>query len=91
MITLQDCIGMCDLSEAEILAIAEHEHVPEIVAVSLAQSMLKKAKGVEQVRHMIIDDIRASRERGDMRHAAELLACLRHFLETHPEAVPNTV
>jgi hypothetical protein len=30
MITLQDCIAMCDLDEAEVLAIAEHEHIPEI-------------------------------------------------------------
>ena len=32
MITLEDCIAMCDLDEAEVLAIAEHEHIPEIAA-----------------------------------------------------------
>ncbi len=30
MIPLGDCIGMCGLTEEEILAIAEHEHLPEV-------------------------------------------------------------
>ena len=35
MITLDDCIGLC--GEEEVLAIAEHEHLPEIAATALAQ------------------------------------------------------
>ena len=31
MLTLTDCLELSELSEEEILAIAEHEHVPEIV------------------------------------------------------------
>ena len=30
MITLRDCMAFCGLTEKEVLAIAEHEHVPEI-------------------------------------------------------------
>ena len=30
MLTIQDCIELSGLSEEEILAIAEHEHVPEM-------------------------------------------------------------
>jgi len=30
MITLEDCIEFCGLTKEEVLAIAEHEHVPEI-------------------------------------------------------------
>lgn len=53
MITLQDCIALCGLNEAEVMAIAEHQHVPEIVAAGLAESLLKRSHGVESVRHMI--------------------------------------
>ena len=35
MISLQDCIDLCGLTEEQVLAIAEHEHIPEIVAASL--------------------------------------------------------
>jgi len=31
MLTLQDCIELSELTEEEILAIAEHEHIPEMV------------------------------------------------------------
>jgi hypothetical protein len=89
MITLQDCIALCGLNEAEILAIAEHEHVPEIVATGLAEMLLKQAHGPERVRHMIVEDIKSAHARGDARHAVELLACLKRFLDDHPEAVPG--
>ena len=35
MLTLQDCIELSELSEEEILAIAEHEHIPEMLAIEL--------------------------------------------------------
>jgi hypothetical protein len=91
MITLEDCIALCGFTEAEIRAIAEHEHVPDIVAAGLASTLLKQKHGVEAVRHMIVDDIRAAHERGDQVHVKELLACLHHFLAEHPEAVPGSV
>jgi len=28
MLTIEDCIGLSELTEEEILAIAEHEHIP---------------------------------------------------------------
>lgn len=89
MITLQDCIDLCGLSEEEVLAIAEHEHVPEVVAAALAGLLLKQPGGAERVREMIVDDIREANARGDSRHAHELLCCLKCYLEAHPEAVPR--
>lgn len=85
MITLQDCIAFCGLTEAEILAIAEHEHVPEIAAAALAEYLLKQRRGPEKIHEMIVEDIRAALHRGDREHARELFAALRHFLSTHPE------
>lgn len=86
MITLEDCIGMCDLSEAEILAIGEHEHIPEIVAAAMGDYLIHQEHGAEKIRDMIKDDIRASLNRHDNAHANVLLATLQHFLTTHPEA-----
>ena len=37
MISLEDCIAFSGLTEEEILAIAEHEHIPEAVACGLAK------------------------------------------------------
>jgi len=86
MITLEDCIAFCGLTEEEVLALAEHEHVPEMVATGLANQLMKQRHGPEKVRAIIVEDIRAALDRGDRRHAQELLAALRHFLGAHPDA-----
>jgi hypothetical protein len=85
MITLKDCIAFCGLTEEEVLALAEHEHIPEIVAAGLANQLMKQRHGPEKVRSMMVEDIRAALKRGDRRHAQELFAALRHFLNAHPE------
>jgi hypothetical protein len=89
VITLEDCIALCGLTEQEVLAIAEHEHVPEIAAAAIAQHLLKETHGAEKIRDMVRDDIHAALRRNDREHASELLMVLRHFLETHPEARTN--
>ena len=91
MITLEDCLAMCDLSEAEVMAIAEHEHIPEIAATALAHYLLCQEHGAEQIRDMLRDDIRAALTRNDRDHARELVMALRHFLSAHPEAMPADV
>jgi hypothetical protein len=42
-----------------VLAIAEHEHLPEIAATALADYLSHQAHGPEKIRDMIVDDIRA--------------------------------
>jgi hypothetical protein len=90
MITLEDCVGLCGLTEEEVLAIAEHEHLPEIAAASLAAYLLSQQQGSEKVLNMIVDDIRQAQHiRGDKEHVTTLLHVLHHFLKTHPEARPS--
>lgn len=84
MITLEDCIAFSGLSEEEVLAIAEHEHVPEMAAAALAEYLLEQKHGEDKIHTMIVEDIRDALKRGDRKHARELFAALRHFMETHP-------
>jgi len=89
MITLEDCIAFSGLTEEEVLAIAEHEHLPEIAATALAQYLLSQQHGSEKVRDMIVDDIRSAQLDSDKKHVLTLLHVLHHFLKTHPEARPS--
>ncbi len=89
MISLEDCIALCGLTEAEVLAIAEHEHIPEIAAAALASYLLHEGNGCEKIRDMIRDDIRSALDRKDHAHATELVMALRHFLGEHPEVRPK--
>jgi hypothetical protein len=90
MISLEDCVGLSGLTEGEVLAIAEHEHIPEIAASALGQCLLsKQERGIEQIRDMIVHDIRQAQQGQDKQHIVVLLHVLHHFLKAHPEARPN--
>jgi hypothetical protein len=85
MLTRQDCIGLSELTEEEIAAIAEHEHVPEMVALEIGNYLVHSPEGEFRIRRIILDDIDAARSRGDHQHAARLKLVLKHFCECHPD------
>lgn len=84
MLTYEDCIGLCELTEEEVEAIAQHEHIPEIVAAELGRYLVETPDGVRRIRRMILDDIDQARRRADVVKAAQLRLVLRHFVHTHP-------
>ena len=83
-LTFQDCIGLCDLSEAEVLAIAEHEHIPAMAAVQLGDYLVHTAEGEQRVKAMIRDDIAAAAASGDRLRALGLKAIIRDYILRHP-------
>ncbi|MBL27427.1 MAG: hypothetical protein CMM50_07760 [Rhodospirillaceae bacterium] len=83
MLSIEDCIALCELTEAEVDAIAEHEHLPEIIAAELGAYLCHAPDGSARIRAMIRDDIRQALAEGDVEHASKLVAVLRHFIETH--------
>ena len=86
MIALEDCLALCGLTKDEVLALAEHEHIPDIAAAALGHHLLNQPTGCKTIRDMIAEDVIWARGRGDMAHAAELAATLQRFVRTHPEA-----
>lgn len=90
MICLHDCIALCGLTREEVLAVAEHEHVPEIVAAAHAHYLLRQEDGAERIRDMIVADVQQARARHDRAHVQTLLHVLHHFLRAHPEARPSS-
>lgn len=84
MLSLEDCIALCELSEDEVLAIAEHERVPPLAAAAIGHYLVKCPDGELCVKHIIRDDIEAAIARGDARHALALKLALRDFVLRHP-------
>ena len=72
MLTFEDCLALCELTEEEVDAIAEHEQISETVAVELGSYLIHGPDGQLLIQRMIIDDIQAARRRGDLAHAAHL-------------------
>lgn len=89
MISLEDMVGMSGLTEEEIMAIAEHEHVAPSVATNLAAYLAQDHDGLSKVCAMIIDDIRQAQAAGKVDHESELLHILHHFLREHPQERPT--
>jgi hypothetical protein len=85
MLSLEDCIALSCLTEDEIAAIAEHEHLPMVIAAELGNYLVQTPDGGRYIKKMIRDDITAADARGDLLHALTLKLVLRHYLSTHPE------
>lgn len=86
LISFEDCQGLCGLTEEEIRAIAQHEHLPEVVAVEMGAYLSQSDAGQEQIRAMIEDDIRAAEAASDPSRALALKVCLHNFCCGHPAA-----
>lgn len=86
MLTLEDCQGMCGLTEEEVRAIALHENLPEVVAVEMGAYLSQSDAGQQQIRAMIEDDIRAAQAASDPSRALALKVCLHNFVCGHPAA-----
>jgi hypothetical protein len=89
MLTFEDCIALSELTDEEIAAIAEHEHLPMIVAAEFGNYLIHCADGVPRIKRIIADDIVAADRRGSHRHALVLKLVLRHFVEHHAAHVQH--
>ena len=83
MLTFEDCLALCELTEDEVDAIAEHEQLSETVAVELGSYLIHGPDGELLIQRMIVDDIQAARQRGDVARATHLKQTLRRFIEAH--------
>ncbi|MCB1896181.1 MAG: hypothetical protein H6945_14280 [Zoogloeaceae bacterium] len=84
MLTIEDCIELSELTEDEILAIAEHEHIPEMVALELGNYLVHTADGERRIRNMICEDMERARSCGNLQRVASLKLVLKHYVDTHP-------
>ncbi len=90
VLSLIDCLGLCELTEEEIQAIAVHEHVPDVVAIELAEYLIHSPEGVPMIRRIIVDDIEEARRNGHEEQVEKLQLVLKHFILTHPEYSAET-
>lgn len=84
MLSFEDCLGLCDLTEDEIAAIAEHEHIPQMAAVELGNYLVHVPGGEMRIKAIIRDDIAAARARGDRAAELALRLVLCNFVHQHP-------
>lgn len=84
MLSLEDCLALCELTEDEVLAIAHHEHIPEIAAAELGNYLVHTPEGERRIKSIICDDIAEARACHDRRREVALKLVLRNFVLQHP-------
>jgi hypothetical protein len=84
MLTLKDCIAMSDLSDAEVAAIAEHEHVPEIIAAEIGFRLVDSRDGRRILKRYIQDNLVHAKAHHLEGKAKDLALLLRRFEDAHP-------
>lgn len=84
MLRLEDCVALCDLTEAEVRAIAEHERVPEIAAAEIGNYLVRTPGGEMCIKSIIRDDLAEARAAGNRKRELALLPVLHNFILQHP-------
>lgn len=88
MLTLQDCLDFCQLTEAEVDTIARHEHLPEIVAAARDTYLLLSDKGINLIKCYMLEDIEDAELHGLPEKARHLRWMVAHFSAAHPAPDP---
>ena len=83
MLTFEDCVGLSGLTEEEIAAIAEHEHLPLLQAMEYGHYLIRQEDGALRIRKILADDLRHAEETGHWKHAEELRELLRQWIAHH--------
>jgi hypothetical protein len=83
MLSLEDCLALCELTEEEVLAIAHHEHIPEIAAAELGNYLVHAPGGEMRIKSIIRDDIAEARARGDTVRELGLKLLLQDYVRRH--------
>lgn len=65
-LTFNDCLSLCDISEAEALAIAEHQHIPPLAAVELGDYLIRTPEGELCLKAIFREHIASAAARGDV-------------------------
>jgi hypothetical protein len=84
MLSFEDCIGLCGLTEEEVRAIAQHERIPEIAAAEMGNYLASSPDGELCIKAMIRDDIAQACASANSERELALKLVMRNFVLQHP-------
>lgn len=88
MISLEECVEFSDLEYDEIEAIAEHEHVPLIIAAEMGCQLARTKDGLRSIHTMLEEVADHAMQCGHRAQAEHYRDATRLFLQHHPELRP---
>lgn len=85
MISMKDCLDYSDLTEDEVAAIAEHEHLPFGSAVQLACGLAQSQDGTELLRCLLKNAVCDAQNCGHAEALGVAQRAYSQFITNHPE------
>jgi hypothetical protein len=76
LITLNDLVGFTELTDADVRAIARHEHVTVLEAIRMGCRMMQSSGGQKAVIDFLKDDLQTASTHGDRQMISEIEASL---------------
>jgi len=86
MLSIEDCIALCGLTEEEVQAIADHERIPQVAAAEMAHYLTRTPEGELRIKGMIKNDIAAAVASGNRDRELALKLILCQYVRQHPRA-----
>lgn len=86
MLSLQDCLDYCDLTDDDVDLLAEHEHLPHDVAAHIACGLVQTPAGVVLIDHVMEDMIERAQTHGQLAKAEHVSHVYARFKAAHPLA-----
>lgn len=83
MVTFGDCIHFSNLTSAEVDAIAEHEHIDDVIACELGSELVCSKRGCRTIVRYIEDDIEVAARHHNAMRLAHLHRVLDNFSSSH--------
>ena len=83
MITVTDLIGLSDLTEAEVQAIARHEHVTPLEAAFLGGQLRQSPTGQSRILECLQAELDAARRARDAQWVCDIEAALARCRRRH--------
>lgn len=84
MLSLTDCLDFIDLDRATIEVIAEHQHIPPVVAAELGDKLLASAKGIYRIHEMHRDLIAKAAQTNHLAREKALRQIYAVFTRKYP-------
>jgi len=84
MISFQDCLDLCGLTEDEAEILAEHESIPVMVAMEMGANLLQSPKGTYFLKCCIQDCLERAELSGHRDKARRIDRVLLRFNQAHP-------
>jgi hypothetical protein len=83
LLTVQECVDMSELSNQTIRAIAEHEHIPEVVAAELGHALLKSNGGTAKIRRILEENVELAVQAGQQDTIDDRKRVLERFIASY--------